>query len=479
MNEKLWTDDINSLFKEWAVFPTENMTKEEKLNAITRLVIAVSVVLLLFGKKDISLYVLLIGLLLVIVINSQNQIENFEFDESDTGNEEGMPSSGGRAPIYTCNVTYYPTLVSGNSANIIHKNSALSGPQNPKTLIPPPIAPPLADLDTWKANEWTTHSHINSRTVQDEDETGPFSTIGYGKSFLSPEFAEDINYLTSYGPDQANNPCYRRYLTRTGMGNEMGFVEPFQPPATEGLIKDLSEDEPKLGTPSGDQTVENFINEIQPGIYVSSKDKPILDNEGLLDPEQPQGRTTLYTPIINGNPRDGLQIYVEDDEPPVIAGITTSGYHGLERAYRLPQRYVRERLPKRYGEWNARESTIPGIPFGTRVGYGVDTEGVGGRCNFSDTRWRAGTEQVKDLSGQEEMSEYYNKNKLDMFEVDPTAPLYEINKNAVQLQIEVTNRFRSDMQESLMRKINAEAWARKEYPLDTNHRRMLGGTGQF
>ncbi len=26
-----------------------------------------------------------------------------------------------------------------------------------------------------------------------------------------------------------------------------------------------------------------------------------------------------------------------------------------------------------------------------------------------------------------------------------------------------------------MRKRNAEAWQRKMYPLDTNHRRMLGG----
>ncbi len=45
---------------------------------------------------------------------------------------------------------------------ITGKNNALVGPQNPKTLMPPPIAPPLGDLDTWKASEWTTHSHVNS-----------------------------------------------------------------------------------------------------------------------------------------------------------------------------------------------------------------------------------------------------------------------------------------------------------------------------
>ncbi len=69
--------------------------------------------------------------------------------------------------------------------------------------------------------------------------------------------------------------------------------------------------------------------------------------------------------------------------------------------------------------------------------------------------------------------------KLDMYDVDENAPLYAINPDAVKMHIDVTNRFRSDMQESLMRKRNAEAWQRKMYPLDTNHRRMLGGNGQF
>ncbi len=61
-----------------------------------------------------------------------------------------------------------------------------------------------------------------------------------------------------------------------------------------------------------------------------------------------------------------------------------------------------------------------------------------------------------------------------------SAPLYAINPDAVKMHIDVTNRFRSDM----ARIINAQnamlkRWQRKMYPLDTNHRRMLGGNGQF
>ncbi len=51
--------------------------------------------------------------------------------------------------------------------------------------------------------------------------------------------------------------------------------------------------------------------------------------------------------------------------------------HSLDIAYELPQRYVRERLPKRYGEWRARRSTMPGIPFETPVGYGAGARPIG------------------------------------------------------------------------------------------------------
>jgi Family of unknown function (DUF5762) len=516
--EKLWIDNINSFFGNWTIIPTSKMTREEKLNSVTRLILVVSISLLLFGKKDASLYILTIGLIIVIVIYSQetakqqpehpNTVEGFDYiddlgirlygrnaREIERGSVDrnlGTPSSkgrtidgvvlpGGRAPIFTCDVTYYPTFMSGDSPNVIGKNASLTGPQNPKTLMPPPIAPPLADLDTWKANEWTTHSHINSRTVQYEDEAGPFRTFRNHSERVIP-----VNCLSSYEDDQANNPCFKRYLSRIGMSSELGIMESFEdfgsggepqvPESGGALVKDLDEPYYSPFSKTSSDIIEPFISELQPGIYTSNIDQPILANDGLL-PDIPQSQTTLFTPIINGKPRDKMQIYVEDKEADVIPSFNNSGYRSLDRAYELPQRYVRERLPKRYGEWRARRSTIPGIPFNTRVGYGTDTEGVGGPCTLGGTGWVSGVENVRDLSGAEEMSEYYNKNKLDMFDVDENAPLYAINPSAVQTHIEVTNRFRSNMQESLMRKRNAEAWQRKQYPLDTNHRRMLGGGG--
>ncbi len=59
---------------------------------------------------------------------------------------------------------------------------------------------------------------------------------------------------------------------------------------------------------------------------------------------------------------------------------------------------------------------MPGIPFETPVGFWLlESRPIGsfpttGAC----TGWVTGIENVRDLSGAEEMSEYYNKHKLYM-----------------------------------------------------------------
>ncbi len=183
--QKLWIDDLNSFFGDWSLIPTSKMTIEEKLNTITRLILIASLVLLLFGKKDASLYILIIGLIIVIVIYSQEKptiVEGFEFppkgeteiingeivanegEKNEIATNLGTPSSkgrtiggvtlpGGRAPIL-----YMQCYILSNN-NVwkqcydYWKNNALVGPQNPKTLMPPHDITPLCDLDTGKASE--------------------------------------------------------------------------------------------------------------------------------------------------------------------------------------------------------------------------------------------------------------------------------------------------------------------------------------
>jgi hypothetical protein len=54
-----------------------------------------------------------------------------------------------------------------NNPNYIYPSKRLSGGPNPKTLIPPVIAPPITSLDFWKSNNLVTNSAINDVTQED------------------------------------------------------------------------------------------------------------------------------------------------------------------------------------------------------------------------------------------------------------------------------------------------------------------------
>jgi hypothetical protein len=58
-------------------------------------------------------------------------------------------------------------VLNPNDTNYIYPNQRLAGPANPKTLIAPVIAPPITDLDYWRANNLINHSHINSESQYD------------------------------------------------------------------------------------------------------------------------------------------------------------------------------------------------------------------------------------------------------------------------------------------------------------------------
>jgi hypothetical protein len=295
------------------------------------------------------------------------------------------------------NSIYYPVL---SDPNVIEfKNSYLHGKQNPKTLIDPPIAPPLGDLDNWKAHEYTTHSHINARTVQDNSNLidDPYITTN---DWLSSAFPQTEYYNMQYNKYPQNDI------------DTYNAVEQANPtPSCKPRRLDIRY--PK-------STVEPFISELQPNIYTDNPPQPILSNLGLVD-DTPQHYTVLASPFP-GNPSE--QIYVETStEPHFTRG--EGKYKTLEYAYGFPKKHhVKE----------------------------------------------------QQLTPRQDLSQYYMKSKIDMFDYDQTAPLYKLNPDAVKTHIDVTNRSRSNMQETLMRKRNAEAWQQRMYPIDTNQRRMLGGS---
>jgi hypothetical protein len=63
---KFWTENIIDLFCDFKLIPLKNMTLEQKMNSITRLILFITILILLFdGKK--SLIFLTLSLLIIII----------------------------------------------------------------------------------------------------------------------------------------------------------------------------------------------------------------------------------------------------------------------------------------------------------------------------------------------------------------------------------------------------------------------------
>jgi len=80
-SEKFWVEEPCVLFKDLSFFPVKNMTQQEKLNALTRLAIIISVIMY-FMKYEHWFVFLTLSILSIIVINYSGDFENYKKGES-------------------------------------------------------------------------------------------------------------------------------------------------------------------------------------------------------------------------------------------------------------------------------------------------------------------------------------------------------------------------------------------------------------
>jgi len=69
---KFWLEDYTELFRNITILPNGLMTEEERLNALTRLILVIAVLLLIF-RIGSWLYFLLFGIVLVIILYYYNK----------------------------------------------------------------------------------------------------------------------------------------------------------------------------------------------------------------------------------------------------------------------------------------------------------------------------------------------------------------------------------------------------------------------
>ena len=170
---KFWIEHITNLFCEFTLLPLDGMSLAEQMNALSRLVIIIFLVLLLLGVR-FSILFLLLSLLFIIILYyiQKNNMERFKA-------EHYIPSHNSVKKIYSNNearITYDSRNSrrfcndeksldnTFNNPEWMSENQKLVGQANPKTKIQPVIVPPIADLDYWRGTNLVTHPQINQQS---------------------------------------------------------------------------------------------------------------------------------------------------------------------------------------------------------------------------------------------------------------------------------------------------------------------------
>lgn len=201
--QKFWIENFPDLLCSSDVIPLNNMSLENQMNSLTRLVFLIFVILLVTGSKySIIFFVFSVVVIIVLYFIKRKKMENYTIEHfNDT-----------RRNTATSNIEYYrPALLepqqlaaptsydradnNGNSSeymrsqraynqiglhlpsasrwcddqtdwdfnnpNYISENQRLVGKPNPKTQINPVVVPPAYDFDYWKANNLAVPSYIN------------------------------------------------------------------------------------------------------------------------------------------------------------------------------------------------------------------------------------------------------------------------------------------------------------------------------
>ena len=196
--DKLWLEYIPNLFCSFNLIPLEGMSLAQQMNALTRLILLVTLVLHLMGFKHSFLFLLLALLFIIIIYYIQRKTMNeaFKAEHFTSCAPTPPPPKGTRyytaRPYYDSDVSFAgDQLVYNDTTNInwanavknmdknvfnnekwISPSQRLAGKPNPKTKIPPPVIAPATDLSYWKANNMVVHSHINDDTPVDVYRSG-------------------------------------------------------------------------------------------------------------------------------------------------------------------------------------------------------------------------------------------------------------------------------------------------------------------
>ena len=482
---KFWIENLQDLFCSTDIVPLEGMHIIDQMNALSRLVIIVSIMLFLVGFKHSILFLLLSLLFIIILYYIQKyNMEHYREGYKQTSSERQPPTNtksnkNGRSPVIPT-IPIVNTDQSGmfcddqlpgepSDRKIASFNQRLVGPPNPKTRIAPIIIAPSHDLEYWRANNLINHSHINLLSEQDVYQSGyEVSTSCKNKkgaptcleSFRlnkSPEYGtsswhpQQEHYVEPSSGGYTQRDSYK-YAKRFGkMSDDVNTSCGYNPEQilTSNLPSNYQADNRQKDPRMSTYNKNLFTQTIEPGVYsINQVNEPINSNMGISFTQQfePSGRTVGKHGVMN-----------TEYDPNVIEPIKQSPNFSLINAV---------------NESNIYDPRFTG--YGTSYRSYVDKELGQPRFMYDDIN------AVR-------MPNYITRNYLD-FEPfgDTYGPIKEgeqdgnkynanIRELAQSAWMDNTCKFREDLSNSLLRKRNGEMWQQRMFPINKSGQRMLGG----
>ena len=471
--KKFWLENPSELF-------CRNTTKslQERMNLITQAIFFIFLVLIIYDPK-ISIIFLIPTLSFVIILYyiqkrrpmNNNPKENFK-------NKIIVCNTQSKCPTF-CNDQ---VQLNPNYPPPVSNNQALVGPPNPKTLIPPVIAPPPAALDYWRANNLINHSHINTESQHDTylsgyqvsnccdridaclvpenqvrenygrymENIGQFGTVYEGITDPSRPVGK-ICPPRTYNPIVSPTPTIEGYEYRP-IQPPTPVIETFKPerPNCPGWVNTscgYDSDQLKYNLPSNlisgnCEKTENmkeynknlYTQTIQPDIFTRNEIiEPINSNAGISFTQQ-------FEPTTCDRDNKGLT-YIEHDP----------------RIYNPPQQKIQK--------MGVTESNVYDPRF---FGYGTSYRSYTDE-NMGQTRF-----YYDDIDSIRRPNYIVRSNIDFMKNADTYGPITYKNKTHNNIRPLAQDAFlrsslqqRTELQERLLRKRNAEMWQRRKYPIRT------------
>ena len=210
-NPSFWLENITDLFDSGSFFPTRHSSFEEKMNAVTRLVLVLFSIFLLFYSFKTSAVILCFLLVLVICTyywgSCYSPVLKEPYGDVASIHERVYPPPKMTAtndlvisPTYNqtrqCNANLpnqgktfinpnasNPQLIDGRQSSsycyqdvplndLVSDNQKLVGKANPKTLVQPVIPNPIYDTSVWQPNDFVVPNAINDQKRQELYQNG-------------------------------------------------------------------------------------------------------------------------------------------------------------------------------------------------------------------------------------------------------------------------------------------------------------------